>query len=398
METKAVEVMQYLDHYDDYSQLKSRIESLNNLNKYAYTLHDKDIADNGELKKPHFHCVITFHNNNTFECIAKTLKIETQYVNKIKAKTSIPAFRYLIHFGQPDKYQYKPDEVTANFDYIAFISKQKCGDDFKLYGDMIVNGEIREYNYTSKIPPHVYAMNKTKFDNFFKYRRDKLNLERRGNRDMECVYICGSAGVGKTTFAKQYAEKNGYSYFVSSGGNKPLDDYRGEDCIILDDLRGDDKALSFVDLLKLTDNNTDSFVGCRYYNKSILECKLVIATSVSSITQLFDYVCEDKTQLYRRFQTMIKMEDKTLNIYQYNDAIRGYEVYMENVPNPIWLVRQASKVNHPLAQKLLEFANEKALSEDIKKQQESESEYANMVSLPIDEKPFSTDVFEPSKA
>ena len=397
METKAVEVMQYLAYYDDYAQLKSRIESLNNLNKYAFILHDKDIDENGELKKPHFHCVITFYNNNTFECIAKTLKVDTQYVNKIKAKTSKPAFLYLIHFGQPDKYQYKPDEVTSNFDYIAFISKQKSGDDFKLYGDMIVNGEIREYNYTSKIPHHVYALNRNKFDNFFKFRRDKLTLERLGNRNMECVYICGSAGVGKTTFAKQYAQDNGYSYYVSSGGNKPLDDYRGEDCIILDDLRGDDKTLSFVDLLKLTDNNTDSFVGCRYYNKSILECKLVIATSTSNITQLFQYVSEDKTQLYRRFQTLIKMEDETLNIYQYNSAIRNYEMYMEKVPNPVWLIRQAKKINSPLAQKMLEFANKKAYEEDIKNHQESENDFSDMVTLPIDEKPFSSDVFEPAK-
>jgi hypothetical protein len=45
---------------------------------------------------------------------------------------------------------------------------------------------------------------------------------------------------------------------VSSGGKHPLDNYAGQECIILDDLR--DTTYDFQDLLKLTDNNTDSLV------------------------------------------------------------------------------------------------------------------------------------------
>ena len=34
------------------------------------------------------------------------------------------------------------------------------------------------------------------------------------------------------------AEKKGYSFYLSSSDNDILDGYKGEDCLILDDLRG----------------------------------------------------------------------------------------------------------------------------------------------------------------
>ncbi|MGM8317295.1 AAA family ATPase, partial [Clostridium perfringens] len=82
---------------------------------------------------------------------------------------------------------------------------------------------------------------------------------------MECYFVTGKSGTGKTTYAKQLAKEKGYSVYISSGSNDVLDSYQGQDCIILDDLRPSCMGLS--DLLKMLDNNTSSTVKSRYKNK-----------------------------------------------------------------------------------------------------------------------------------
>ena len=54
---------------------------------------------------------------------------------------------------------------------------------------------------------------------------------------MNCIFITGASGTGKSTYAKQIASENKLSVYISSGSNDVLDDYQGQDCIILDDLR-----------------------------------------------------------------------------------------------------------------------------------------------------------------
>ena len=113
------------------------------------------------------------------------------------------------------------------------------------------------------------------------------------------------------------ASQKGYECYISSGGKNPLDNYKGEECIILDDTRSSSWSLS--DFLKLTDNHTDSLVGCRYYNKSIAECKLLIVTTVKSLDDFYEHATkednEPRIQLYRRFKLVLKMTDTQLTTY-----------------------------------------------------------------------------------
>ena len=82
------------------------------------------------------------------------------------------------------------------------------------------------------------------------------------------------------------------------------------------------------DFLKLTDNNTDSLVGCRFYNKSISECKLLIVTSVKSIYEFYSNALqEDKEpqlQLFRRFQTFIQLYSGYMTIYSFDITTNTY--------------------------------------------------------------------------
>ena len=142
---------------------------------------------------------------------------------------------------------------------------------------------------------------------------------------MECIYITGASGTGKSTYAQMICEEKGYSCFVSSGSNDILDGYGGEDVIILDDLRADYIGVS--DLLKLLDNNTASTVKSRYKNK-VLECKMIIITSVNTIEEFFHKALkgsqEPIKQLERRCKTHVRFEEECIYVKVYDEALESY--------------------------------------------------------------------------
>lgn len=313
---KSCEIMQYWNYMDcdDIGVVVDRIKSLVNLKSWCIITHDKDLLPSGDLKPPHFHAVLTFANAKSFDCIARTIGVEAQYVNKIKSTTKT-AQLYLVHRNDPAKYQYPLSDVQASFDYINFADdcpvKQKR-DNIAL---LIEKGEIKEYNIFQYVTIDEYSRNKRYYQNCFEYRQGKLKGL---NRSMDCIFITGGSGTGKSTYAKMIASQKGYATYISSGGKNPLDNYKGEECIILDDTRS--STWSLTDFLKLTDNHTDSLVGCRYYNKSIAECKLLIVTSCKNLDEFYENALkednEPRKQLFRRFSLYIKLtEDKMYMAY-----------------------------------------------------------------------------------
>ena len=114
-----------------------------------------------------------------------------------------------------------------------------------------------------------------------------------------------------------------------------LDDYKGQDCVILDDLRAND--INFSSLLKLLDNHTQSMVRARYHNK-FLECKLMIITTSKSMEELFRELPgsdnEDITQLRRRCKLYIKMTPLTMNIRMWQPESLKY-LYVQTLDNPV---------------------------------------------------------------
>ena len=326
--------MQYFEYLDtdDVNIILERIKNLTYLKSFAFIVHDKDIRDDGAPKAKHFHCVLTFKDTNTSTAIAKALHIEEQYVNKIRTTTK-SAELYLIHKNNPEKYQYNPNEVMYGFDYNEKYDGLEPMQRREKIATKIDSGIIKAYNLSDYIGVNEYAKNKVYFDRCFEFRQNKL---KGCDREMECVFITGASGTGKTTFAKNMAAQKGYACYISSGGKNPLDNYRGEECIILDDLR--DSSYKLSDFLKLTDNNTDSLVGCRFYNKSIAECRLLIVTSVKSIKDFYFNATieeqEPQKQLFRRFKTYIVMEREKMYFYGYNPDTADY-TKLQSVKNPI---------------------------------------------------------------
>ena len=330
---RSCEVMQYWEYMDvkDISSIVERIKALTNLKSWCIITHDKDLLPSGEPKRPHFHCVLTFSNNKTFCSIAKGLGVAVQYVNKIKTTTK-SAQLYLVHRNNPEKYQYNPSEVQASFDYVNFVDDCPIKEKRENIAFRIEKGEIKEYNIFQYITIDEFSRNKRYYQACFEYRQGKLKGM---NRSMECIFITGGSATGKTTYAKMVASQKGFATYISSGGKNPLDNYKGEECIILDDTRS--STWSLTDFLKLTDNHTDSLVGCRYYNKSIAECKLLIVTSCKSLDEFYEQATkednEPRIQLLRRFPVVIRLT-KELMYIEYFDGEKGCHVPYVQAKNP----------------------------------------------------------------
>lgn len=320
------------------------------LKEYAYIKHDKDFytserieqlqrlyPDNedykklkvGDKRKPHWHVYLRMNYSVSFKFVAKNFDIEENNVNKVISRFA-NCLNYATHNTEEakkqGKYLYDDEEVKSNFKWKEERQKAIDNEEKKNRKEEIINqildGTIRQFNYTDYITGQEYIKFKKEIDCAFKYRIDKIKGD---ERNMEAIFITGKSGCGKTTYAKLYAEKLGYSYYISSGSNDVLDGYGGQDCLILDDLRPSCMGLS--DLLKMLDNHTSSTVKSRYYNK-VLECKLIIITSVLTLEEFFKNVFTEQKepikQLQRRCKTKIRMEDDYMYLSFYDDEKEKY--------------------------------------------------------------------------
>lgn len=87
---------------------------------YAAICQDKDVYledtttnevlhKAGELKKAHYHVVVRFKNARWTTALAKELGISENYVRV--SHNFVRSLLYLVHYYEPDKYQYPPEDV-----------------------------------------------------------------------------------------------------------------------------------------------------------------------------------------------------------------------------------------------------------------------------------------------
>lgn len=76
---------------------------------FAAILHDRDVKEDGELKKAHWHIVMRFKNAVWNTAVAKELGIETNYLEQCRDVDG--ALCYLVHYGSDDKFQYEYEQV-----------------------------------------------------------------------------------------------------------------------------------------------------------------------------------------------------------------------------------------------------------------------------------------------
>ena len=108
-------------------------------------LHDKDMNADGEIKKSHYHILLTFDGPVTEKQVIKLIDpLNTPLPKKVGSARGL--VRYMAHMDNPEKYQYSRDEIVGH-----------CGADVESYFEltktskMSVMKEIITYIYENKI-------------------------------------------------------------------------------------------------------------------------------------------------------------------------------------------------------------------------------------------------------
>lgn len=94
---------------DDETHKKALNYIEKNYQYYAYILHDKDLTDEKEPKKNHWHIVVKFVNPRWKQSVCDELGISYNYcdvTNSLKF-----SLLYLVHFGNANKVEYDLTEV-----------------------------------------------------------------------------------------------------------------------------------------------------------------------------------------------------------------------------------------------------------------------------------------------
>ena len=96
---------------EDETHVKA-LEKIKSSYDYAYILHDRDTNEKGEIKKEHWHIVLTFKNAKWNSALADELGITPNYIEESRSlKRSL---LYLIHYYDEDKFQYNLDDVHGS--------------------------------------------------------------------------------------------------------------------------------------------------------------------------------------------------------------------------------------------------------------------------------------------
>lgn len=303
-EIRMFEIMNECERID----IDKIVNWLNGLDcKYLAVKHDKDTP-----RAPHYHIFVKLENKRSISDISKFCGVPKNFIQKIKGWKN--ALGYAFHFtsGAIDDGKHIYDESAIIFsrdiDIDAVFRTAKEYDDKREHNKALLQllydyGEckISKLDVLKHFSAEDYNKNALLFKRMQEYRVMKVR-----DRQMDVIYITGPSGSGKTTLAKYMARSMKYDFFVSGSGKDVLDGYDKEECIILDDLRGD--VFTKAELFKLTDNNTNSSVKSRFKNKDISYCKLMIITSIKTPKDLYNwdtFTQEDKDETFSQFARRI---------------------------------------------------------------------------------------------
>ena len=326
----------------------------------AYAIkHDKDtsVVFNNELQetttelaKSHIHALLKFKKGATLSTLAEKIGLAKQYLEKSKSGRYgyDNLLAYLIHAKDKDKYQYSPDEVFTliGTQYLEIYHQRKESwlkgkakkEVKKTYEDidLLIDNILNEYITKNEILLEqkyrtLYAVHKARINDTFrtvgeiKGTRTKYELDN-GEFKKTILFIHGSTGLGKSTFAKelskaiiQLAKLNGQNWqSVVTAATNIFDEVNGEEILFLDDVRGD--SLTASDWLKLLDPFNISPISARYQNK-MGAAKVIIITSSKYPLDFFYNTKgndrEDLSQYVRRIECLatIRGNDKNPKFY-----------------------------------------------------------------------------------
>lgn len=119
-------------------------------------LHDSDLNPTGEKKKAHWHILLIFDSNKTYEQVKEiTDKLNTVIPQKC---TSVEgSVRYMIHIDNPEKAQYRKEDIVAhgNIDIEKYF-EMSLTEKYALIDEMAAF--IIQYDVTEFMDLKAYAM------------------------------------------------------------------------------------------------------------------------------------------------------------------------------------------------------------------------------------------------
>lgn len=337
--------------------------------KYALILHDKDTDEKGQPAEPHIHVMLSFENARYIDSISKLLGDKPQYIQAWQGDAR-NGYAYLIHATDKArmKHQYDISEVTANFDYPAMmqtITKEikktdTYGDAAKIktFLNLLYIGEITKEEVEKELTGAQYAKAKKQIEDVYAKYLKKCAEEWRkemlkSGKCVRVIWMYGAAGTGKTSFAKEYAEKEGkgQKFYISGSSRDMFQSYAGEHIIILDELRP--QSIPYHDLLRILDPfgiDAQVFAPSRYFDKA-LAADLIIITTPYNPLQFYYEVFGHRTldafgdrttnlidnfeQLNRRITLAVNMTDTEILAAKYDDVNKSYVTApASSRPNP----------------------------------------------------------------
>lgn len=300
-------------------------------------LHDQDMrsvwddTQMGEitkLKPVHLHIVSRLIKAAMAADIAKACGVHPNMIEK--PKTGRYSYEnqlaYLIHAKHKDKHQYAPQSVVTidnsgvtnvkakpyteiyaenhtNWENAAAkVGKKAAKQDVEQLIEMIHYGKL---TYQQVIMTNeyynIYSNNMRRCDEAFaayEKRKECMNTQAINNGEFKksIIFVTGKSGSGKTRCAKQFMgtlikrvrEELGENWSVcSTAATNPIDDYRGEEILFMDDVRGN--AMIASDWLKLLDPYNATQSSARYRNKTVTS-RVIIVTSEKNPFEFFYFV------------------------------------------------------------------------------------------------------------
>lgn len=332
--SRTFNIMQY-EIFLTEEKIKAVVSSYKTIKRYAYIKHDKDVGDDGVIKKPHFHIVLQFEQLMPNTTIAKWLGIAPNFVDVPKGRDSfIQCVQYLTHESAAQqklgKYLYSDDEVIANFNFREDLDNYKNNEVQQIFKGtskkIKLRLEIRKGFWFPELSEEDYESDKK---NILIARQEYINLYAPLPKSRTNYYLSGPSGIGKSLYSRALAKAlidpenllKDNEVFYEIGDNKVMfQEYQGQPVIIWDDCRG----LGLIEAFKTPEKIFklfDPVPSNRLENKKFGSVRLIntinIVNGIDNFEVFASEICfknsakkENDSQIYRRFPFIIDLNNE----------------------------------------------------------------------------------------
>lgn len=300
---KAAMYVQDLAHapFTGMQDLEGRVKSLDP-KRYGIILHDQDTDDQGRPVRDHVHAMMQFTNARSVNSLAKGLGDAPQTVEAWRGD-SRNGFAYLCHRTAKARaqHQYDPASVIANFDYPAELQRLESGAavarvtaGVPVLLDALYAGDLSRDELKAQLTGSQIGRYRRQIEDVIAARLEREAIEWRARmktegRSTEVIWLYGPTATGKSSMAKDLAEKRScrQGYFMRGSTRGLFENYEGQHVLVLDEIGP--HSIPYEDLKRITDPwgiGDEIHAPSRYHDK-VLMPELIIITSPFNPLQLY---------------------------------------------------------------------------------------------------------------